>query len=242
MSSKMKVLTVCQPYASLIMGGTKRVENRTWATQYRGPLLIHAGRAKTWMGEGPPPPDTVFGALLGQTYLLACLPIEEIRQGLHDSIYPWLKEHEHAHGPVCWVLGSPNPLAEPIPRKGLQGIRDYPGDATELKYTKGLTDKVIGSRVGALRNTTDEEAFLFGYGTYLGELEPPFGPFGSSKEEHDEAISGLKREGLVSLDYRYTNPCIQLDDGRLVWGAQCWWGTEEQIRARVGNRKVVIVK
>lgn len=43
----MKCLTICQPYAALIMlpdddDRAKRVENRTWSTNYRGPLLIHA--------------------------------------------------------------------------------------------------------------------------------------------------------------------------------------------------------
>ena len=39
----MKALSVRQPYAHLILTGLKRIENRTWQTQYRGPLVIHAG-------------------------------------------------------------------------------------------------------------------------------------------------------------------------------------------------------
>ncbi len=38
----MKTLTLTQPYASLIAFGAKRIETRTWATTYRGPLAIHA--------------------------------------------------------------------------------------------------------------------------------------------------------------------------------------------------------
>lgn len=38
----MKTLTVKQPWASLIVSGIKDIENRTWATKYRGPVLIHA--------------------------------------------------------------------------------------------------------------------------------------------------------------------------------------------------------
>jgi len=37
-----KTLSVKQPYASLICHGIKTVENRTWKTDYRGKLLIHA--------------------------------------------------------------------------------------------------------------------------------------------------------------------------------------------------------
>jgi hypothetical protein len=41
----MKTLSVRQPWASLIVSGAKDCENRSWATSYRGPLLIHAGLA-----------------------------------------------------------------------------------------------------------------------------------------------------------------------------------------------------
>ncbi len=39
----MKVLTIKQPFASLIAEGYKEYEFRTWKTKYCGPLLIHAG-------------------------------------------------------------------------------------------------------------------------------------------------------------------------------------------------------
>ncbi len=39
----MKVLTVKQPWATLIAEGYKKYEFRTWQTKYRGELYIHAG-------------------------------------------------------------------------------------------------------------------------------------------------------------------------------------------------------
>ena len=39
----MKVLTIKQPWASLIAEGYKEYEFRTWNTKYRGEILIHAG-------------------------------------------------------------------------------------------------------------------------------------------------------------------------------------------------------
>ncbi len=39
----MKVITVKQPYASLIAEGYKEYEFRTWKSLYRGELYIHAG-------------------------------------------------------------------------------------------------------------------------------------------------------------------------------------------------------
>jgi len=41
----LRILTVRQPWASLIVMGHKPVENRTWRTDYRGDVAIVAGRA-----------------------------------------------------------------------------------------------------------------------------------------------------------------------------------------------------
>jgi hypothetical protein len=62
----MKVITIRQPFASLIIAGFKRYETRSWQTSYHGPLLIHASTAK--------PLGAFFGANLGTLVenLLAC--------------------------------------------------------------------------------------------------------------------------------------------------------------------------
>lgn len=39
----MKVITVKQPFATLIASGLKEYEFRTWKTNYRGEIYIHAG-------------------------------------------------------------------------------------------------------------------------------------------------------------------------------------------------------
>jgi hypothetical protein len=49
MASNLKVLSILQPWAWLIVVGHKPVENRRWVSSYRGPLLIHAG--KKWGRE-----------------------------------------------------------------------------------------------------------------------------------------------------------------------------------------------
>lgn len=38
----MKALTIWQPWASLLVSGQKKYETRSWATDYRGPIAIHA--------------------------------------------------------------------------------------------------------------------------------------------------------------------------------------------------------
>ena len=44
----MKVITLTQPWATLVAIGAKRIETRSWPTRYRGPLAIHAA-----IGLGP---------------------------------------------------------------------------------------------------------------------------------------------------------------------------------------------
>ena len=40
----MKALTLTQPWATLVAIGAKRIETRSWNTNYRGPLAIHAAK------------------------------------------------------------------------------------------------------------------------------------------------------------------------------------------------------
>ena len=42
-----RLLTLRQPWAWLVVFGGKDVENRSWTTEYRGPILIHAGKEMT---------------------------------------------------------------------------------------------------------------------------------------------------------------------------------------------------
>ena len=45
------VLTLTQPYATLVVLGLKTIETRSWATKHRGPLLIHAGLGPGYFGS-----------------------------------------------------------------------------------------------------------------------------------------------------------------------------------------------
>ena len=42
----MKVLSLTEPYATLIYEKKKRIETRSWKTNYRGELYIHASQTK----------------------------------------------------------------------------------------------------------------------------------------------------------------------------------------------------
>lgn len=41
----MKVLTIKEPFATLIKNKIKHIETRSWKTNYRGEIYIHAGIA-----------------------------------------------------------------------------------------------------------------------------------------------------------------------------------------------------
>jgi hypothetical protein len=47
----MKTLSIRQPWASMIINGPKPVENRTWKSNYKGRLLIHASKKYDYDGE-----------------------------------------------------------------------------------------------------------------------------------------------------------------------------------------------
>lgn len=109
-------LSIRQPWAWLILHAGKDVENRTWRTSYRGPLLLHAG---AWDdGETPAwlrrafnvdiPDGTVLerGGVVGLAYLVDCV---------RSSASQWFE------GPWGWVLRDPQPLPF-FPLKGKLGL------------------------------------------------------------------------------------------------------------------------
>lgn len=115
----MKTLTICQPYAELIMLGEKRVENRTWYTNCRGWLGIHAGMSRSWLDSYRPLPGKMeFGALVGYARLVDCKSIVRLRENreLYESLQP------HAEGPFCWILEDVRRFVEPIAMPGKQGL------------------------------------------------------------------------------------------------------------------------
>jgi len=75
-----KVLTIKQPYASLIIKGYKEYEFRTWETKYRGEFLIHAGQtvdrvALKKLSKDYNLEDMPTGVILGKVTLTDCVKI-----------------------------------------------------------------------------------------------------------------------------------------------------------------------
>lgn len=111
----MKALTIFQPYAWLIVTGIKPIENRTWSTRHRGPLLIHAG-AKWHAGWRERiarfgievPDDLPMRGVVG---------IVDVTGVVKHSRSPWFD------GPHGWTLANPRELPF-VPIRGAQGLFD----------------------------------------------------------------------------------------------------------------------
>lgn len=132
----MKALTICQPYAEMIVRGEKRVENRTWPTNHRGLLYIHAGKSREWWDEvlhAKKYPRVAWGAVIAIATLADCVRLED-----GAAKYPWLDDHEHANGPWCWILENVTPIG-PWPWRGAQGLFDI--DPEELGR---VANRVLG--------------------------------------------------------------------------------------------------
>jgi hypothetical protein len=113
-----KTLTIKQPWASLIATGLKDVENRSWKTSYRGPLLIHAGAAydKPGARKAAEILDIHSDSLL-DTPQSAIIAIVDIIDCVRNYPSPWSCPEEYQ-----WVLANPVTLDEPIARKGKLGL------------------------------------------------------------------------------------------------------------------------
>ncbi|WP_195654108.1 ASCH domain-containing protein [Bacteroides sp. 1001136B_160425_E2] len=127
----MKAITIKQPWASLIVHGIKDIENRSWRTNFRGRVLIHAsgshGRkfsvdltdAQTKAAFAAIAKETMFGnmpfgSIIGSVEIVDCVLN-------HPSI--WADK-----GIYNWVLANPILFEKPFENvKGKLSFWDYSG-------------------------------------------------------------------------------------------------------------------
>ena len=121
----MKVLTVKQPWASLIVSGYKQYEFRTWKTNYRGKILIHAGLSiEKDMINKFDNLDYEKGAIIGEAEIVDCILVDEnfdneLRR-LNDKVYT----NNHV-GQYAWKLENIKKYNKPIYTKGKLGLWNY---------------------------------------------------------------------------------------------------------------------
>ena len=87
-----KALSFKQPFAWLIANGYLLVDDRTWGTQYRGPILIHASKGiyeeyydyiKSRTGIPIPTKDKLgYGGVVGIANLALCSRPGELPEGV----------------------------------------------------------------------------------------------------------------------------------------------------------------
>ena len=139
-----KALTIKQPYASLIVEGIKDIENRTWKTNYRGRILIHAGKDNliknlkygydiTCLNNKQLEyitnnkhndiinKELITGAIIGSVEIVDCV-INHTSIWAEKTPTGFIGEYEL---PIYedsitynWVLANPIKFPEPIPMKG----------------------------------------------------------------------------------------------------------------------------
>jgi hypothetical protein len=124
----LKAISIQQPWAWLIVNGIKDIENRTWATRYRGPLLIlasqkpcydYAAVVKKLKKKGYPLPDSLDrGGIVGIVDLVDCVT---------HSRSTWFQ------GPYGFVLENARTLPY-TPWKGKLGLFNVPQDAAQLEH------------------------------------------------------------------------------------------------------------
>lgn len=144
----MKAITVIQPWATLLATGKKHIETRSWRTNYRGKILIHAGKsAKDFFSEIYADEENYLffcnagirnykdfyamprGMILGKANLVNCMRIDELTAALIKEQHP----DEYAFGDFmpgryAWVMADPVLFEKPIPASGKQGLWNWEGE------------------------------------------------------------------------------------------------------------------
>ena len=123
----MKIISIRQPWAWLIVNGYKNIENRTWETKVRGQVFVHAGKYIPYEEDCfeiekqygiKLPEDFDVGGIVGSTTIVDCV-------SAHPS--KWFT------GPVGFVLTGSRPCRfHPCTgRLGFFTLRDLPENLHE---------------------------------------------------------------------------------------------------------------
>lgn len=143
----MKVISIIQPWATLIALGEKKFETRSWSTKYRGELAIHASKKidkaacrqepfrSVLAKHGYDETNLPIGKILGMANLEDCY--ETKPYGLSDYVelksnksVKYIDGQEFAFGDFtqgrfAWELLDVKMLDKPIPAKGQLGLWNY---------------------------------------------------------------------------------------------------------------------
>ena len=130
----MKVLSLIEPYATLIKNGVKTIETRSWKTNYRGKLYIHASATKI-PKEYEKNKELMslvdinnlnYGNIICSCELVDCIKmtdefINDIKSNRKNEYITGIYEN----GRYAWILENIEQLDEPIKAKGKLNIWDF---------------------------------------------------------------------------------------------------------------------
>ena len=122
-------MTVKQPWAWLIAQGIKKVENRSWKTNYRGTVAIHVGKSNDVLNNKDVikwiekegiflPSEKQMRSQQGK--IIALVQLVGI---VSDSSSPWAID-----GQFHWQLENVCQIDPSIPAKGKLGLWNFPID------------------------------------------------------------------------------------------------------------------
>lgn len=129
----MKVLTLREPYATLVKNKVKYIETRSWKTNYRGELYIHSGLAKLTrevkerkeLSALYSEDDLQYGHIICKCDLVDCIYMTEefIKQEAQKDSNNFIAGY-YKVGRYAWLLDNIKSI-EPIEAKGKLGIWNY---------------------------------------------------------------------------------------------------------------------
>ncbi len=124
----MKALTIKQPWAELIIEGYKTYEFRSWKTNYRGKILIHAGKslerdmATRFKGYNL---TYTMGAIIGEATLEDCILVDKKFNEELRKIDPVVYGRSNHVETYAWKLTNIVKYEKPIEIKGQLGLWNY---------------------------------------------------------------------------------------------------------------------
>lgn len=127
----MKTISIKEPYATLISSGVKKIETRSWKTNYRGQLYIHASKNNDSKWNSTDIKKLLKqnrinnGKILCECKLIDCIYMkQEFINDLKESNLIEYKYGEYKIGRYAWILDEIKQI-EPIEVKGNLNLWDY---------------------------------------------------------------------------------------------------------------------
>jgi hypothetical protein len=119
----MKALSFRQPWAELIVQGRKTMDLRTYRTNHRGPLAIHASKKverDACREHGLNPDDLDTGGVVGVVELVDVIPLTKFDYEAHRDEH--LVGRNFREPMFGWVLVKPQRLPRMVPARGRMSL------------------------------------------------------------------------------------------------------------------------